>query len=140
MAEKPHGFTPSGKPKWKNEDLPAGAPLYFYCERCGEEADVKDEEYEPEVVGKPRKVCQACHRKDLDNLTIILSDDHAYTDQDIDGLMEEYQLTVVGREGNRITVKLPTDDRDLDYFDYFDEEHKVQSIIWENGDTYDPRN
>lgn len=45
-------FTPSGKPRWRNEKLPAGAPLYYYCTVCGEESDRLIEGHDPRIIPK----------------------------------------------------------------------------------------
>lgn len=40
----------------RNDHLPAGAELFFYCEACGHLADIKPEEYLFPV----RKLCSEC--------------------------------------------------------------------------------
>jgi hypothetical protein len=51
--------TPSGKTKWDNGCLPAGADMFYYCERCGEESDRLPEDYDPRV-RMPKKLCEQC--------------------------------------------------------------------------------
>lgn len=53
---KPHGLTPSGKPRWDNGRLYAGASMHFYCTGCGEESDVKPEGY----TDRPNHLCATC--------------------------------------------------------------------------------
>ncbi|MDR0282313.1 MAG: hypothetical protein LBI53_03140 [Candidatus Peribacteria bacterium] len=42
--------------KVKNDSLPAGSPMYFYCRICGHQSDVLPETY----VGSPKKFCKEC--------------------------------------------------------------------------------
>ncbi|KKM61094.1 hypothetical protein LCGC14_1535210 [marine sediment metagenome] len=45
-----------------NSDLPAGAPMYFYCITCGGTSDVLPENY----LAPPKKLCNECNAlKDL---------------------------------------------------------------------------
>ena len=47
----------ANKPKQvNNASLPAGSPMYFYCEICGHQSDVLSESY----TGKPKKLCEEC--------------------------------------------------------------------------------
>lgn len=54
----------ANKPEKKdNASLPAGFPMYFYCNSCGHLADELPESY----TGKPKKLCDECQAlKDLD--------------------------------------------------------------------------
>jgi len=50
------------KKKINNADLPAGAPMYFYCKSCDALADTKPELY----TDTPKKLCDECQAlKDL---------------------------------------------------------------------------
>lgn len=45
-----------------NSDLPAGAPMYFYCITCGHSSDCLPESY----IGTPKRLCGECQAlKDL---------------------------------------------------------------------------
>lgn len=56
---EPTRFTPSGRPRWDNDLLPAGSPMHYYCRKCGEESDVLPENWDPrERVVK--NVCERC--------------------------------------------------------------------------------
>ncbi len=45
-----------------NSQLYAGSPMYFYCQSCGHEADIKPETY----ITPPKKLCGECQAlKDL---------------------------------------------------------------------------
>ncbi len=51
------------KKQIKNSDLPAGSPMYFYCNSCNGLADTKPECY----VNPPKQLCDECQAlKDLD--------------------------------------------------------------------------
>jgi hypothetical protein len=45
-----------GLKKVKNDQLPAGAPMYYYCRDCGLESDVLPEGF----IGSPRRYCTPC--------------------------------------------------------------------------------
>jgi len=50
------------RPKRKNNDnLPAGSPIYFYCEICGWESDRVKEDYDP-LFYRPNRTCDDCAR------------------------------------------------------------------------------
>jgi hypothetical protein len=46
----------------RNSSLPAGYPMYFYCQTCGHIADTKPESY----IFAPKSLCDECQAlKDL---------------------------------------------------------------------------
>lgn len=52
------------KPRIKNQELPAGSPMYYYCKSCGALADTKPENWFGSL---PKKICDECQAlKDLD--------------------------------------------------------------------------
>lgn len=47
----------SNKPEqFNNSRLPAGAPMYWYCEGCGHLSDILPESY----ITTPKKLCKEC--------------------------------------------------------------------------------
>lgn len=42
--------------KIRNDQLSAGAPMYFYCDSCGHVSDVLPEDY----LGVPSHICKEC--------------------------------------------------------------------------------
>ena len=44
------------KPKIRNDQLPAGALMYFYCISCNDLSDTLSENY----TSTPKKICEEC--------------------------------------------------------------------------------
>ncbi len=62
MADVPYDPNTGLTHPVRNEDLPAGSPMYYYCEKCGGISDIKPEDFDPRT-DPVKHICQNCLAK-----------------------------------------------------------------------------